>query len=109
MVRARRRERIEAAQAAVESGEGFHGAVSALLQDVALEASGPEGTGLPRPELLRLLERRGVGTEDRRRLESLLEQCDAARFGASAGGADERHAMLDDALAVVRALGKGAA
>lgn len=109
MVRARRRERIEAAQAAVESGEGFHGAVSALLQDVALEASGPEGTGLPRPELLRLLERRGVGTEDRRRLESLLEQCDAARFGANAGGADERHAMLDDALAVVRALGKGAA
>ena len=107
-VRARRRQRIEAAQAAVESGEGFHGAVSALLQDVALEVAGPEGTGLPRPDLLRLLERRGVDTDDRRRLESLLEQCDAARFGAATGGVDERHMLLDDALAVVRSLGKGA-
>ena len=47
-VRARRRSRIEAAQAAVETGEGFHGAISALLQDVALEVAGPEGTGVPR-------------------------------------------------------------
>lgn len=109
LVRARRRERIEAAQAAVDSGEGFHTAVSALLQDVALEAAGPEGTGLPRPELFRLLERRKVPAEDRRRLESLLDQCDAARFGAGGGDADERHTLLDDALAVVRTLGKGAA
>ena len=108
-VRARRRERIETAQAALDSGEGFHAAVGALLQDVALEVTGPEGTGLPRPELLRLLERRGAASEDRRRLESLLERCDAARFGASGGGADDRNALLDEALAIVRTLGKGAA
>ncbi len=107
-VRARRRERIEEAQAAMDGGEGFHAAISALLQDVALEVAGPEGTGLPRPELLRLLERRGVDTDERRRLESLLEQCDAARFGAGGADADERHMLLDDALVVVRTLGKGA-
>lgn len=107
--RARRRERIELAQGAVESGDGFHGAISALLQDVALEVAGPEGTGLPRSELLRLLDRKGVEAEERRRLESLLEQCDVARFGATIGGAEERHHLLDDTLAVVRTLGKGAA
>ena len=108
-VRARRRERIEAAQGAVDSGDGFHAAVSALLQDVALEVAGPEGTGLPRPELLRLLARKGVDGDERRRLETLLEQCDAARFGAAGGEVDDRHMLLDDALAVVRSLGKGAA
>ncbi len=107
-IRARRRERIEAAQATVDSGDGFHGAVSALLHDVALEVAGPQGTGLPRPELLRLLEERGVSTDDRRRLESLLEQCDAARFGAGGGDSDERHHVLDDTLTVVRTLGKEA-
>ncbi|MBV1860466.1 MAG: BatD family protein [Nannocystaceae bacterium] len=105
--RARRRERIELAQRTVESGDGFHTAVSALLQDVALEVAGPEGTGLPRSELLRLLHREGVETEKRRRLESLLEQCDVARFGAVLGGADERHHLLDDTLSVVRMLSKG--
>lgn len=109
MVRARRRERIERAQEAVESGDAFHTAISALLQDVALEVAGPEGTGLPRSELLRLLERKGVEADERRRLESLLEQCDVARFGASLGGSEERHHLLDDALAIVRSLGKGAA
>ena len=108
-VRARRRERIEAAEGAVDSGDGFHAAVSALLQDVALEVAGPEGTGLPRPELLRLLARKGVDGDERRRLETLLEQCDAARFGAAGGEVDDRHMLLDDALAVVRSLGKGAA
>lgn len=107
-VRARRRERIEAAQAAVDSGDGFHAAVSALLQDVALDVAGPEGTGLPRPDLLRLLARNGVDPDERRRLETLLEQCDAARFGAAGGEADDRHMLLDDALAVVRSLGKEA-
>lgn len=106
-VRARRRERIEAAQAALDSGDGFHAAVSALLQDVALEVAGPAGTGLPRPELLRLLARKGIDADERRRLENLLEQCDAARFGAAGGEADDRHMLLDDALTVVRTLGKG--
>ncbi len=107
-IRARRRARMEAAQAAVDSGDGFHAAVSALLRDVALEAAGPEGVGLPRPELLRLLGDRGVGSEDRRRLESLLDQCDAARFGAGGGASDERNALLDDALTIARTLGKEA-
>lgn len=105
-IRTRRRARIEAAQATVDSGDGFHASVSALLQDVALEVAGPEGTGLPRPELLRLLERRDVDAEQRRRLEALLDQCDAARFGAGGTEADERHMLLDDALALVRSLGR---
>ncbi len=108
-VRARRRERIELAQAGVETGEGFHAAISALLQDVALEVAGPEGTGLPRSELLRLLDRKGVQPDEQRRLEALLEQCDVARFGATEGDAEERHGLLDDTLSVVRSLSPGAA
>ncbi len=104
--RARRRAHIETAQAAVETGEGFHVAIAALLQDVALDRAGPGGTGLPRPELVRLLEREGVSVDDRRRLESLLDRCDAARFGAASGNADDRNAMLDEALATVRRLAK---
>ncbi|MEM6289974.1 MAG: BatD family protein [Myxococcota bacterium] len=104
--RARRRAHIEVAQDAVETGEGFHAAIATLLQDVALDRAGPGGTGLPRPELVRLLERKGVSTDDRRRLESLLERCDAARFGAVSGDASDRNTMLDEALSTVRGLAK---
>ncbi len=97
--RDRRRARIEEAEAAVESGAGFHTALANLLQEVALDRAGPAGVGLPRPELIRMLDAHGVSGDERRRLESLLDRCDAARFGAQSGSASDRHALLDEALA----------
>jgi hypothetical protein len=107
--RLRRRVRIEAAQQAVDSGKGFHAALAALLQELAVQRAGSDGVGLPRPELVRLLEQRGVEREDRRRLEELLDRCDAARFAALQGTAAERQALLEDALGLVRSssLSKG--
>lgn len=107
-VRQRRRERIEAAQAAVEGGDGFHAAVASLLQDVALERAGPEGVGLPRPTLLRLLEGKQVPADDRRRLERLLDACDAARFASVRGSPSDRQSLLEDAMALARSMDKGA-
>lgn len=100
--RARRRARIEEAQAGLESGEGFHVAVASLLHELAVDRAGPEGVGLPRPQLVRLLERHGVSRDDLRKLEGLLEQCDAARFASQTGTAAERRMLLDDALVLVR-------
>ena len=107
VTRRRRRERIEEAQAAAASGEGFHTSVAKLLQDVALERAGPSGVGLPRPQLCRLLEQRGVSHDDARRFEALLERCDEARFAGDKGTAEDRQSLLDDALAVVRGVAKG--
>ncbi len=107
-VRRRRRERIEEAQSAAASGEGFHTAVAKLLQEVALERAGKAGVGLPRPQLCRLLVERGVASEDARRLERLLERCDEARFAGDRGTAEDRQSLLEDALAVIRVVGKGA-
>ncbi len=95
------RERIDAATAAVDTGEGFHAAIASLLLEQAVARAGAEATGLPRPALLRLLAERKVRPEDVRSLEALLERCDAARFAAQRGSADERRATLDDALALV--------
>jgi hypothetical protein len=105
--RLRRKRRIEAAEAAAESGQGFHTEVAALLQELAIRAAGPDGVGLPRPELLRLLGRRGVEASDVRRLQQLLDRCDAARFAAQVGSVEERRELLDDALALVRSSGLG--
>ncbi len=98
----RRRLRVEAAQAAVASGEGFHAAVSSLLHELAVERAGPEGVGLPRPELMALLSARGVASGDLRKLESLLDRCDAARFGAQRETAEARTALLEEALELAR-------
>jgi hypothetical protein len=103
--RQRRKRRLDAAEAALESGEGFHTEVAGLLQELAVRRAGPDGVGLPRPELLRLLERRGVERSDVRRLELLLERCDAARFAAQRGTVEERRELLEDALAMVRSSG----
>ena len=78
-----------------------------MLQDVALERAGPSGVGLPRPQLCRLLEQRGVSHDDARRFEALLERCDEARFAGDKGTAEDRQSLLDDALAVVRGVAKG--
>lgn len=106
---ATRRRRIleEQAQQTLESGEGFHGAIASLLQEVALERAGAEGVGLPRPRLLDLLERRGMSEDDCRALERLLDACDAARFGAARGTASERRALLDEALRLARGMKVG--
>ncbi len=102
----RQRELIEQSERGVATGEGFHNALSQLLQALAVERAGPEGQGLPRRSLLELLARRGVNKDDVQRLGQLLDRCDAARFGAggsaSSEAAETRKADLDDALALVR-------
>jgi hypothetical protein len=101
--RAHRKALVERARTAVPTGEGFHAALAKLLHEVAVQRAGPDGVGLPRPELLRLLEQRGVDADAGRKLEDLLERCDAARFGALRGTPDERQVLLDEALALMNA------
>lgn len=104
--RARRRQRqrqlIDAAEHAVESGEGFHGTLGKLLHEIAVERAGAEGVGLPRPELLRLLAQRDVPPADVDRLRDLLDRCDAARFGAQGDTREDRQTLLEEVLDLVR-------
>lgn len=106
LARARRKQRhrglIEAAEQAVEGGEGFHAALAKLLHEIAVERAGSEGVGLPRPELLRLLGEQGVPSVEVERLRDLLDRCDEARFGAGAGSKDDRKALLDEVLELMR-------
>lgn len=108
--RQRQRELVDAAEHAVESGEGFHGTLGKLLQEIAVERAGSDGVGLPRPELLRLLGQRGVAPADVERLRDLLDRCDAARFGAQGDTRDDRQTLLEEVLDLVRSsrLGKEA-
>ncbi len=109
--RARVREQLDQARAAVDGGEAFHVVVAGLLHECAVARAGADGVGLARPELMRLLLRRGVAAEDVRKLDSLLERCDAARFAAQRGSAEDRRTMLDAAIALIgrSSLRKGAA
>lgn len=97
----RRQVRIKAAEDAVESGEGFHGTLSKMLHELAVRRAGTDGVGLPRPELLRLLQERDVVADDLDALRGLLDECDEARFAAQTGSADDRRSLLDRAMALV--------
>jgi hypothetical protein len=100
--RQRQRELVDAAERAVESGQGFHGKLSKLLQEIAVERAGAEGVGLPRPELLRLLGQQGATPADVERLRDLLDRCDAARFGAQGDTREDRQTLLEEVLDLVR-------
>lgn len=100
--RQRHRELIDAAEHAIDGGQGFHGTLGKLLQELAVERAGAEGVGLPRPELLRLLVQQGVPSPDVERLRDLLDRCDAARFGARGDTREDRRALLDEVLDLVR-------
>jgi hypothetical protein len=102
LARAHRRERLRTARAALDTGNGFHAALGQLLQELALDRAGPDGTGLPRPELLALLRERGVDTADLARWGELADRCDAARFGAQPGTREEREALLRAVERLVR-------
>lgn len=120
---ARRRTLLGEAAAAVESGDGFYPKLAALLQAVAVGRAGPEGVGLTRDRLMRLLTERGVAGEDIEQLRELLDACDAARFGgperigARGGEAehdprdtiDQRRAHLDRARSLIGKRGWGPA
>lgn len=95
---ARHRELLAHAQDSVTTGEGFYASIAKLLQSLAVDRAGPEGSGLPRRELLALLERRGVAADDLNTLGELLDLCDAARFGAvSSNAAADRTRVLERA------------
>jgi len=100
--RQRHRELVDAAERAVETGQGFHGKLGKLLQELAVERAGAEGVGLPRPELLRLLGQQGVPSTDVERLRDLLDRCDAARFGAQGDTREDRQTLLEEVLDLVR-------
>lgn len=100
---ARQRELLARAEAGLASGDGFYNALAALLQAAAVERAGPEGEGLPRGNLLQLLQRKGVPAADCDRLRELLDRCDAARFGARAETPADREAALKAARDLLRA------
>lgn len=100
--RQRHRELIDAAESAVGGGEGFHAALAKLLHELAVDRAGNAGVGLPRPELLRLLNQQGVPAEDVERVRDLLDRCDAARFGAQGDSREDRQALFDEVLDLMR-------
>lgn len=100
--RMRQQLRIKAAHEALQTGEGFHATVSNLLHELAARRAGPDGVGLPRTELLRLIGERGATSDDITALRELLDRCDAARFAAQVGSAEDRQVVLDDALLLVK-------
>jgi hypothetical protein len=100
---ARQRDLLAQAERGLATGEGFYPALAQLLQTAAVERAGPEGEGLPRHALLRLLADRGVPTADCDRLRELLDRCDAARFGARGESAAERETALRAARDLLRA------
>ena len=100
---ARQRELLTRAEAGLATGDGFYNALAALLQAAAVERAGPEGEGLPRGNLLQLLQRAGVPAADCDRLRELLDRCDAARFGARAETQADREAALKAARDLLRA------
>ena len=100
---ARQRQRIAEAEAGVASGEGFYPTLAQLLQALAVERAGPEGQGLPRDALLKVLVADGVDAADIATLRELLDRSDAARFGAAAGDSkDTRGELLAQALKLIR-------
>lgn len=104
---ARQRDLLARAERGVATGDGFYPALAQLLQSAAVERAGPEGEGLPRHALLQLLARKGVPAADCDRLRDLLDQCDAARFGAGSAsgsdGAEARKTALRNARELLRA------
>lgn len=100
---ARQRDLLTKAEAGLATGDGFYNALAALLQAAAVERAGPEGEGLPRGNLLQLLQRAGVPAAECDRLRELLDRCDAARFGARAETQADREAALKAARDLLRA------
>jgi hypothetical protein len=98
---ARRRALLNEANAAVDSGEGFYPNLAALLQAAAVLRAGPAGVGLTRERLMKLLDERGVATDEVTQLRELLDACDAARFGADSGEVAQRREHLERARALL--------
>lgn len=63
-----------------------------FLHHLAQDWAGPEGKGLPRERLMKVLAK-SVADQTRRELASLLELCDLARFGG--GGAADHAQVLE--------------
>ncbi len=97
----RRRRLLGSARASVEQGEGFHARLAELLQGIALARAGEQGIGLARAPLMALLRQRGVPSDEVERLQALLDECDAARFGAGSGDPESRRAQLERAQALI--------
>jgi hypothetical protein len=99
----RRRTLLAEASAAVESGDGFYPRLAALLQAAAVGRAGNDGVGLTRDRLTQLLGERGVPREEIDALRQLLDESDAARFGANSGSGDvdQRRAHLERARALL--------
>lgn len=94
---------LEDARGLVEQGDGFHAKLAEALQRIAVERAGPAGVGLTRERLMDLLRERGVASEELERMRTLLDACDAARFGAGVGDAASRRAQLDEAARILDA------
>jgi hypothetical protein len=98
---ARRRNLLNEANAAVDSGEGFYPKLASLLQTAAVFRAGSEGVGLTRERLMKLLADQGVPADEVEQLTTLLDACDAARFGAGSGDAAQRREHLEQTRALL--------
>ncbi|PRQ03519.1 hypothetical protein ENSA5_15490 [Enhygromyxa salina] len=98
---ARRRALLNEANAALDSGEGFYPTLAALLQAAAVMRAGPQGVGLTRERLMKLLAERDVANEEITQLRELLDACDAARFGSGSGELAQRREHLERARALL--------
>ncbi|HGG57716.1 MAG TPA: hypothetical protein ENK31_07970, partial [Nannocystis exedens] len=100
---ARQRARVAEAKAALASGEGFYPLIAQLLQALAVDRAGPQGQGLPRRALLKVLAEDGVTETDLSHLRELLDRCDAARFGAATDDSESaRSEVLERTLKLLQ-------
>ncbi|TPV95811.1 MAG: protein BatD [Myxococcales bacterium FL481] len=92
---AKRRQLMARAEAAVDSGNGFFVAVGDVVHGIVMEQIGTAGEGLHRESLLRRLREQGTPESVIHDVSVVLEQADAARFGAGGADAKTRQQCLD--------------
>lgn len=100
---ARRRGLMAEASAAVAGGDpaNFYPKLGQLLQAAAVDRAGPDGVGLARGRLMHHLAAQGVDPDEIDELRTLLDACDAARFGAGTGDEASRREHFDRARALL--------
>lgn len=102
---ARARRRLKAASKRIaEPGTAFHDTVASTLVEFVADRFDRSASGLTYDVVESLLEQRGVDGDLRRRLRSLLESCDFARYVPDAASRERRDALAVEAGAILDAL-----
>ncbi len=96
----RARQRMQAAQAEIQAGQAREGAehLGAAIIGLVADAAGQIEAGMTSREVEGHLRTWGIEDELRRRITTLLETCDGARYGASADAVREVSQSAPQAL-----------